>query len=326
MLRQLWQKFIPIFAVFSLRSAFPWIMLIVGLIAAIFGFSSLIDGCPNWQEICKWISNILIVSVIIGFISSYFQYKGIYQKNLFDVIYGKEFLKKRNDIDSIWSNVTEVLFESKFPEISNEIFDVINRHYIKKKEYYVSNQTIVLTVKWHDKVQGLVEIIEETEFNVIPKNKSKFQFVNLFTSEVVLKEGKAFECCHYELMSYSINDKDVSPRQDPKTLKNVKHFFLEVDLENCESYKVKRTIKKVQNLNFDCTVGFKARSFINKLRLQIFNEIHDDIKICFMPRGVLEEYKVKERKDFFECEYDGLLLPKQGYILTLLNTYKCYGT
>lgn len=318
MLRQLWQKFIPIFAVFSLRSAFPWIMLIVGLIAAIFGFSSLIDGCPNWQEICKWISNILIVSVIIGFISSYFQYKGIYQKNLFDVIYGKEFLKKRNDIDSIWSNVSEVLFKSRFPEISDKIFDVIKRYYIEGKEYYYSDYVITLVISWDDREAGIISIDERVGFRLVKEDVGEVILQNDYTYENKEINGKNIKITNYDIVSYCVNGE--CQMSECSKVQSDKLIQMELLLKGCSNYDISRHVKCTQNINYDCNLGFRAKTIINNLRLEVVNKIWEEYEINFMPRGVLENYKIREiTSDYSIYEYNNLLLTKQGFILTFIK-------
>lgn len=72
--------------VFYWQSAFPYVILILGVGFAVFGFSDFVV------------------------------------------------------LSEIWKIASNLLFESKFPDIGDEIFNVISRFYIMKKDYYVHDQ------------------------------------------------------------------------------------------------------------------------------------------------------------------------------------------
>ena len=87
-----------IFSTESLRKAWPWIFLIIGVGLYVYGYREL---NTKWAEIAIEIANILIVGVVLGFVTNAAQFIGIFKSDLQDIIFGEEFIKKRNDLPKV---------------------------------------------------------------------------------------------------------------------------------------------------------------------------------------------------------------------------------
>lgn len=122
------------------------------------------------------------------------------------------------------------------------------------------------------------------------------------------------------VLSYTIDNDDYSTGSIPilEQIGNEVVHHLSIPLEGKTNYQVKRTLRRKQNLTIDCYIGFRARTSVNNLRVQVFNNIYEDICLTFISRGTLKDFTLaKIRNDYLEYKYNGLLLHKQGYILTL---------
>ena len=83
-----------------------WICLTIGLIAYIIPYGFL-DKANIWYDILIKLGDVLVIGVVVGYVSNAAQFLGIFKKELQDIIYGREFLKVRNDIATLWETVTK---------------------------------------------------------------------------------------------------------------------------------------------------------------------------------------------------------------------------
>jgi len=304
-----------ILSCFSLRQSLPWIIILLGLISTFAGFYEVFhDSVVN--EISKWIGNTFIVGCIVGFMSSYAQFRGVYKNDLEDIIYNIDFLEKRKDIQEIWANVSQVLFEKKFPEISDDLLcDIREKYLLGDIDYYCSNFVSSQTISWHDKASRFIKVTEEYVFNVITTSGDReVDFTGTFSAEICRDDKESY----IKIDQYLVNGNLIDC--DPKETRTEDMITLEtkIKLKGHTTYSVKREMTKVYCLDNDYYIGFSAKTIVKDLRVQIFNEIKDDIELKFVPRGVLKTYKNnKKRADYLEYEYNGLILQKQGFVILL---------
>ena len=79
------------------RSGSAWIILILGILFYCFGYFY-IDSTSCWREVVIKIADVLVIGVILGYLSNAAQFLGIFKQDLQDIIYGKDFVKKRKDL------------------------------------------------------------------------------------------------------------------------------------------------------------------------------------------------------------------------------------
>ena len=106
------------------RTGAAWIILILGIGLYALGYFGLSES-PIWKEIVIKIGDVLVIGVILGYLSNAAQFLGVFKSDLQDIIYGKEFIKQRKDLDSLWETLSKQLFKNKFPAIHKEFLKVI---------------------------------------------------------------------------------------------------------------------------------------------------------------------------------------------------------
>lgn len=323
------EGFTRIFNCFNFKPAIPYIAGVVGIILAIIGFVDYIKLDQYIKEISKWGSATLLSGVIVGFMTTYAQFRGLFKNELEDVIYKYEFLRKRRDIAEIWESVSKVLFDSKFPEISNDLLKIIKEKYLPIEHIsYCRDSDTMITISWDNKEQKLIRVIQEESFEIITFSDNEFSFSGLFTVDVNptfsdIEENRFEELnnlidCNIVINECKVNDVDY-PFSERKYLKDsVLSCNLNIILRGSECYRVKRRMTKVYNINHDYNIGFRAKTVLNNSRVRVFNEIFEDIELTFISRGTLNDFKeLKKRDNYLEYEYKGLILQKQGYIIIL---------
>lgn len=316
--------------VFDFKASIFWITLIFGILISFIGFQGFVEMPEYLIEIFKWGGGTLLSGVIIAFITSYAQYKGLYKNELEDVLYKYDFLKKRRDINEIWENVSIVLFESKFPKISKELLDTIRGSYLPiEHANYCRDADTIITIKWADKENNIIEVVAEENFVIEASSTSEFMFPGSLTldvnpsfsdiDELDYREGRfAPTGCNISIDKCEVNGTQVDPNARICLQSGVLRCDMQIKLEGTESYSLSRVMTRRYDLTYDYNIAFRAKTILQNLRVRVFNEISNDIELCFVGRGVLNNFKeIKKRSDYLEKEYKGLILQKQGFIIIL---------
>lgn len=319
-----------ILKVFDFKGSVFWLTLFLGVILSFIGFQEYIEIPEYLKEIFKWGGGTLLSGVIIAFITSYAQYKGLYKNELEDVLYKYDFLKKRRDINEIWEQVSIVLFESKFPNISKELLDTIRGSYLPiEHSNYCRDADTIITIRWSDKENNIIEVVAEENFIIEVSSTSEFMFPGSLTldvnpssadiGELDYREGRFGPTdCSISIDKCEVNGVNVDPNARICLQSGVLRCDMEIKLQGAESYSLSRVMTRRYDLTYDYNIAFRAKTILQNLRVRVFNEIHDDIELCFVGRGVLNNFKeIKKRPDYLEKEYKGLILQKQGFIIIL---------
>lgn len=316
---------------FNIKFATPWLALAIGIIFGVIAFQEYILISSNIRDLFKWIAATLLSGVIIGFMTTFAQFRGLFKNELEDVIYKYDFLKKRTDIVDIWDSVSKVLFDSKFPEISESLLTIIRDKYLPVEHVnYCKDNDTMITIRWHDKKARLIEVIQEDAFDIVTSSKDSFGFPGVFTIDVnplysdidsenfddVYRE-KEIDCT-IDMNECKVNGEDFQCVKRNELKNGTVICTLDMTLEGSECYSLKRKMTKIYSLEYDYTIGFRAKTILNNSRVRVFNDMYEDLEIAFVTRGTLNDFKkIKKRSDYLEYEYKGLILQKQGYVLVL---------
>ncbi|RGX92155.1 hypothetical protein DXA58_20875 [Bacteroides uniformis] len=95
------------------RESSAWIILILGMLLYYISYFH-IEQPSVWKEILIKIGDVLVIGVILGYLSNAAQFLGIFKQDLQDIVYGKEFLAKRNDIDSFGRQLLKFFLNQNF--------------------------------------------------------------------------------------------------------------------------------------------------------------------------------------------------------------------
>lgn len=297
-----------------LRTGSAWFFLILGIGLYIVGYF-LIDRDSIWKEIIIKFGDIFVIGVILGYLTNVAQLAGIFKSDLENIIYAKEFIKKRNDLPAIWENVTKELFKSKFPAISKELLSLIQSSYLPVDNVsYYNDYNIMIDLNWGDKDKKTVIVRSVINFDLIAETKDKFEFPLRSWIDI---EGVEKDDYYVKVSDYFVNNKPAEFVDEIETTKGGVHeYSYIISLGGETKYEISKIVEKKYNLNKDFTVCFKAQFLINKLSIQFTHP--DDIAACFTNRGTIKGFKEINRKsNSFSMKYKELILPNQGYVISL---------
>lgn len=295
----------------SLRGSLGWIFLVVGIICYIIGYSI---SEFQWKDVFIKIADILVIGAVIGFLTKAAQFLGIFKNELYNVIYGKEFLEQRKDIYPLWETVSKVLFKNKFPTIHKELLKTVNAYLPKDEVSYYNDYEAHTSIEWIDKSRGIIKATDIVSFELIAESSDRFEYPLKTWTTIKTKNSYINKIVKItvngSVPSRIINKGEVMDKEN--NLCSEQRIVLSGSLK----YEIKYTREKVYNLDEDYYLGLRAKYITNNLRVCL--ELPDDIEAIFTCRGTQKDFEdVKNTKNAIEKKYKGIVLPRQGYIFAL---------
>ena len=310
--------------VFKFKQAIPVILLIIGgslFVVCSFDFFKLEENHQQWYKLLEGLSNVIVTSALVSFLVDSVEFMGVFRRALEDIIYDSKFLHKRKDINEVWVKVSKELFNSKFPQISNSLMQVVRKYYdpgdgLKLTYYndYVNTYTLTLDKDNKD----IIYVENDVSFTLNVEDKEKFMFpMTMWTcvSEAD-KEKPTLECNNVFVNGHSATAQISTPKYEDGMLR----YDYKLELKGSIEYKIRQKFLKKYNLRDDNYIGYKARWLVNGMRVKVFHP--EELGVLFVNRGVMGDFIKEEREDFKEYEYKGLILKHQCYILTIIPKEK----
>lgn len=297
----------------SFKGGLAWIVLLLGVAFYFVGFFYFKDNSV-WKEIFLKLADVLVIGVILGYLSNAAQFFGIFKKDLIDIIYGKEFLRKRNDLPELWETISKEMFKNKFPSIHSNFFNVMKGYFPDKEVSYYDEHETHIKIDWVDKERGTIKVTEIVSFDLISDTKDVFNYPMKTWTRV--SENGELTC---KLTDITINGISYGP-VEPKSQRDNKHGEIcssyNIKLEGRNKYEIKYTREKVYNINDDYYIGFRSLYILRGMRVCLDHP--EDIETSFVCRGTPEDFiDINNSKTRVEKKYRGLVLPRQGYIFVL---------
>lgn len=296
------------------KAGTAWAFLFIGLFFYYLGFYQFKNE-EFIKEITLRVGDVLVIGVILGYLTNISAYFGVFKTDLEDIIYSKEFIKKRNDLHVIWENITKELFKSKFPTINKDLLNIIRNIYLPIDNIsYYNDYNVHIDLSWEDKDKKLVLVKQKISFDLIAEDKCKIEFPLRSWINV---EGLNEEDYHVKVSDYLVNNKEPRNVRVKSNLKNNIHeFSYTIDLEGELKYDISKKIEKKYSFEKDFDISFKAQFLINKLNVTLRHP--KNIKANFISRGTIDDFKeINKTDDSLEMKYKGLIFPKQGYVIAL---------
>lgn len=157
------------------RSGAAWIILIAGILCYYFGYFQM-ESNSVWKEVVIKIGDVLVIGVILGFLSNAAQFLGVFKQDLQDVIYGKEFLKQRKDIESLWETISIQMFKEKFPAIHKDFLKAIQRYFPKDEVSYYNDYETNIVIEWVDRDKRIIKVVDNVSFKLIADGTKEFGY------------------------------------------------------------------------------------------------------------------------------------------------------
>ena len=349
-----------------LVSGIGWIYLIVGALAIIIGAVFYLNGLNwdfaqiDWGKTLFHVGEVLLVSVLLGSMVNASRYIGAFKQELNGIlhskehsdelstilngvinnpdtrnnyygavqkiVFGKEFVSTREDIDCVWNNVTLELIKHKFPGIQKELLETLRVYFLEKENYYYKDHEIQYVVTWKDKDNGVLLTKERHTLKIISETKDQIKYD--FSTRTCIKDRETYKCempCENITIDGvpcpSENLKKEQTTEQDDVIRETWYVILQGKTE----YDITYYRTKEYKLEDDFFVGFFAQRLVKGLRVDF--SCPKDIEALFIPRGAshnftpipaIEDEKSQQHNTIIR-KYEGLLLYRQGFVISLFK-------
>ena len=265
------------FSKYSLKQSVGWIMAVVGIGCYVVGYISRLNY-PHafWPEIFIKIADVLVIGVVVGYLTGIAQWAGIFKKEVRDIVYGDDFLKRRNDIEEIWYKVTKRMFKFKFSAIHRDLLDAL-RHTLPGDDdiSYYEDYDADTRVEWVDKENGIIKTIDTIAMDIVTESDKEFSYP--IKSWTIANDDNSV---HHSLEVYVDDILLENLDTDIQRVGNEMVATTQIPLKGKKRYFLKYTREKTYDINQDFYIAYRAKYVTKNLTVSL--ELPDDVKALFI--------------------------------------------
>jgi hypothetical protein len=302
----------------SLIRAVPFLTLLAGVLG--FALSYLVWDTGTLHEIIKSFSQVVLASGLVSVLINSFKYMGIFKEAVHEVMFSPDHLRQRSDLPALWSRVTSVICQEKFPQLAERLHaDVLAKYVPAGKDFYYSGYSRETTISVVPDDPDIVSIYEELDLSLHPADPAKEVFYSYY-SKVDSRTPR--ELAEIELIQLSVDgivkdiDFTVSEYDDEFGGTGVMQKYT-IPLSGKNTYKIRRATRRRLCITRDPVIEYSSQEFIlgcvAKFRAEspgivpVFQSVgtEDFDDQTMGPDGNWQVHRV----------FHGLMFPRQGYIL-----------
>ena len=294
------------------------ILCLIAIVGLGFDIASVWGEHPaTWLKIAGQIGQLFAVGGVFSFLLTYEGFTSAFQDALQKVIYTSAILQHRDDISDIWSMVSKEVFNRKFPAIQDPLLDIITKEYFPSTDtncyYYNIKQVYKITVK--DKDNGVIDIEERRTLTLRADNTKEFHYI--MQNQTKMKESKDniddYFTHHHFIVNGDRRENVCSITKEGET----GFMKYDVTLKDETSYSIDQRFSHLQDLDDDNFICFRAKYLIQNMDIELIYD-SQDIIVDFYANGTINSFEnIIDEEGHKRFTYDGLVLNKQGYVVTL---------
>lgn len=313
----------------------PALSLTAGIVLLLIGYFAIdAQTYPRAHGFTVAIGTVFGIGSVFGAVVKSFQFTGVFEQALSDVIYAERFVVLRKDLEDIWKRVFREVNRERFGNFSDEVHQTFMTEYFqtdseKNKNHYYKSIVRSIDVSWKDESKGEVIYDGTTTVVIQPFVKGTDDvYTPVFRHSI--KDGLEFDPTEWKL-----NNTELASRtSDGEITKNIDytistsdeldergHYVTKVDipLSGSEDYTIVRKSQMTIPLAKKPYVRIPNNTYVAKL--QVFVDCTaDGIRVNLETLGTTKGFKPiggyvdLERKKLRQ-EYDGIMLPQQGFMI-----------
>lgn len=157
------------------------IYLIIGISLIVAGQMHFLSYLiPNWfsenspvHSVVKTIGAALVGSGVFTSMIKSSAYAKIFSNILGEIVWSKKYVEQTSTTEKmrIWRTVSKVLYEEKFPKISDDIEDIITSHYFPTSHnFYLEGHSLIINICDHPDNKDFWIQKETIEFTLVPNS------------------------------------------------------------------------------------------------------------------------------------------------------------
>lgn len=261
-------------------------------------------------EVFAKTGELILIGGIIAFFSSYKMIIKTYRDELNKLLIEPEYLKRRADAYEIWDKLSEVILNTKFPEVGKNLLDIVKQYYLVAKDNIrcYSNYDATIVINWDSPDRKWIRIEDSSEFCICADTTTNVTLNQSNRTSAKQDDGTAVR------MELRCGDKHVEETGVYNDTKKMVICEVSMHLSGKTEYDIIKKTNKRLSLGEDDFIGFTANYITNGMSIKVSHP--RDMKLTMSERGTIHEFKKVDINDTTcEFKYKGLILPRQGYTI-----------
>lgn len=303
-------------------------IFVIGIILIIIGQTNYLNYIfPNFisrdsplNSIVKTIGAAFIGSGVFTAVIKSSEYTEIFTRIIGEIIWSKKYIEHRKDKKEIWSMVSRLMYNEKFPDISDELESIIAKHYFPvEHNFYSTNYEFIINLSNCTENEEYWFQIETTNVTIKAQNAEQ-EIPYRFSGNIDLPERCDIpDLTKYEITELTVNGKDQTSRIPPTTISgNLLSHSVELVLKNAEEYKISIQREKIVDKKTNPDKRFFASNIIKDFKLTVIMD--KDCTVNLHKMGTIGEFKqsleqINNGVKITTWIYNGVILPHQGFML-----------
>ena len=293
----------------SFQAGSGWILAIFGIGLYIVGYFFIEEKESLIREILIKIADVLVIGGVIGFLTNAAHFFGIFKGELQEIIYGKKFLSETKHIETYWDTISKQMFKNKFKFIHRDFLLTIKKYFFIQEVIYYNDYEVHCDIVWVDENKGIMKVTDRVILDLIADSTADFEYQFTIWSKMVNNSP-----VDDEVSNFKVNDCLVAV-DEPKVTVNGNSLckLRTIPLKGSTKYKISYIRTRTYSIFNDYCLGFRSKYIVNTLRVNLTHP--KNIIVDFYALGTQNEFATLNNTETnVEYKYEGIILPKQGYI------------
>lgn len=301
----------------TLLKNISWISIVAGLLLFVLSLTDIFVIKVNTG--LEKVGLTILTSGVFAAVLKSFQFIGVFKKEIENVILDSSFLTKRSDLDDLWKKISKIIYNKKFPEISDDLESIIlNSYFPTNHEYYYEDAIITINVEELD-VNDNIKYTQTIKFKVVlAENIDEISMVQNYTVDKIDNVAVS----NSERIFYKIDGVDNMDKME--VIETETDFKIQRDctlkISGKKSFILEIKEKRQYCIKNDNVKLFRVNSITKEMDVSI--SYPDNVHITFFNVGVIKRFEpkhIENKNTICRIHKNGLILPHQGFGLTFVS-------
>lgn len=303
----------------KVKPHFLWLVVLLGVACIIVSYSWSGDAFGFLRDALRHIGSTMLAGGVFASMLKSFQFSGLFKEELEKLFSSKDFSRHLQELAlfghsdiNVLERIMERAIAEKHPDLRKKFGKSISRFLKANYQYYFEGYDRTITVEKYDPATGLIEIIDDYSFRIIPSCDIEFRSY---------LQGVAFEAPDTRIDVLSLDTDGRVQNLIPTAKRIGRSVELKFPLVAGSVYRLRRKIFQKFKLSDDPIIFQQFKRVCDRMEITIVNMAADKILTDVVFINFDKQIAPQQPTDN-ETVYsiDNLTFPHQGYIVTLIPT------
>lgn len=288
-----------------------WISIVISCILFILS---------QWDYISEPIRNLLekigitvLSSGVFSAVLKSLQFTGLFREEISRIMIGTEFIKNRTDLPELWKEISKILYNKKFPGISEYLENrILNSYFPKNETFYYEDYNVCIKIS---EINENFEITyeQESEYYVVLDNELD-EAELMIESEISDNSDNSLTIVN-KLRYFRVDGEDWSLEEDESTKSNPKKTLYRIVLNKGKKrYKIHSCYDRKYSLKDENYKLFRMKHITKGMMVLV--DYPEDVSVSFFNIGLIkgfDSYGQSIKNRMCKVHKDDIILPQQGF-------------